>query len=109
MQIFRTTIALAALSAVLGPAASFAGDTAPAAVQAQVAAPAVAVAKAAPAPVVAAKPALPTPVYKADDYKESDVWSRIRSGYAIPDVNNSLVTKHVNWYATRPDYVARTS
>jgi membrane-bound lytic murein transglycosylase D len=59
--------------------------------------------------VAAAKPATPVPVFKADDYKESDVWGRIRSGYAIPDINNQLVTKHVNWYATRPDYVARTS
>jgi membrane-bound lytic murein transglycosylase D len=35
-------------------------------------------------------------------FREKDVWGRIRSGYAIPDVNNELVAKHVNWYATRP-------
>ena len=40
---------------------------------------------------------------------EADLWARIRSGYAINDINNELVTKHVNWYATRPDYLARTS
>jgi membrane-bound lytic murein transglycosylase D len=96
----RNIIALAALLASLGSTASFASDT-PATSAAAPAAPAV-------KPVAApAKPA--APVYKPDDYKESDVWARIRSGYAIPDVNNSLVAKHVNWYATRPDYVARTS
>ncbi|NYE60868.1 membrane-bound lytic murein transglycosylase D [Duganella sp. 1224] len=42
-------------------------------------------------------------------FREKDVWGRIRSGYAIPDVNNDLVAKHVNWYATRPDYIARTT
>ncbi len=45
----------------------------------------------------------------ADGVKETDVWSRIRSGYAIPDVDNQLVAKHVTWYATRPDYIARTT
>lgn len=49
------------------------------------------------------------PALKADDFKEADLWGRIRTGYAIPDINNELVTKHVNWYATRPDYIARTS
>jgi membrane-bound lytic murein transglycosylase D len=46
---------------------------------------------------------------KADDYKDPDLWARIRSGYAIPDIDNALVAKHVQWYASRPDYLARTS
>ena len=46
---------------------------------------------------------------KADDYKEPDLWARIRSCYAIPDVDNSLVAKHIQWYSSRPDYLARTS
>lgn len=46
---------------------------------------------------------------KADDYKDPDLWGRIRSGYAIPDVDNSLVAKHIQWYTSRPDYLARTS
>ncbi|TWI69947.1 membrane-bound lytic murein transglycosylase D [Pseudoduganella lurida] len=44
-----------------------------------------------------------------DAFRETDVWNRIRSGYAIPDLNNALVTKHTNWYAERPDHMARTS
>ncbi|WP_323144197.1 transglycosylase SLT domain-containing protein [Massilia phyllosphaerae] len=46
---------------------------------------------------------------KGDDYKDPDLWARIRSGYAIPDVDNTLVAKHTQWYASRPDYLARTS
>jgi membrane-bound lytic murein transglycosylase D len=46
---------------------------------------------------------------KSDDYKDPDLWARIRSGYAIPDIDNALVAKHVQWYASRPDYLARTS
>ncbi|CAN7416654.1 transglycosylase SLT domain-containing protein [Duganella sp. LjRoot269] len=51
------------------------------------------------------------PAKLADDdaFREKDVWGRIRSGYAIPDINNDLVGKHVTWYATRPDYIARTT
>ncbi|MTW09068.1 transglycosylase SLT domain-containing protein [Pseudoduganella eburnea] len=44
-----------------------------------------------------------------EDYKETDVWGRIRSGYAIPDVNNALVAKHIKWYADRQDYIDRTT
>ena len=49
------------------------------------------------------------PILKADEYKEADVWGRIRTGYAIPDISNALVTKHVNYYASRPEYLARIS
>ncbi len=45
----------------------------------------------------------------AEEYREEDLWGRIRSGYAIPDTDNPLVAKHVTWYSTRPDYVARAS
>ena len=45
----------------------------------------------------------------SDPLREADVWGRIRSGYAIPDINNQLVANHVNWYATRPDHLARTT
>jgi membrane-bound lytic murein transglycosylase D len=73
---------VAALVLSLAPALSFAVDTIHT-----------------PAPLISAAP----------EYKETDVWGRIRSGYAIPDVNNELVTKHVNWYASRPDYINRFS
>jgi membrane-bound lytic murein transglycosylase D len=57
-----------------------------------------------PVSKVVAKPAV-----SEDAFKETDVWGRIRTGYAIPDINNELVHKHVTWYSTRPDYFARTT
>ena len=46
---------------------------------------------------------------KSDDYKETDVWGRIRSGYAIPDISNNLVERHVKSYSLKPEYMARIS
>ncbi|MES2019389.1 MAG: transglycosylase SLT domain-containing protein [Pseudomonadota bacterium] len=78
-------------------------DTAPAAPPA----PTVAVAIALPV----AKPVLvaPAAAFKVEEYKEADVWGRIRTGYAIPDISNALVAKHVAYYSARPDYLARIS
>jgi membrane-bound lytic murein transglycosylase D len=58
-----------------------------------------------------AKPVLPQASIagKTDDYKDPDLWARIRSGYAIPDVDNTLVAKHTQWYASRPDNLVRIS
>ena len=36
-----------------------------------------------------------------------DLWDRIVRGYAIPDIHGPLVEKWEQWYAERPDYVAR--
>jgi membrane-bound lytic murein transglycosylase D len=39
-----------------------------------------------------------------------DVWARIRKGFAIPDlVDNSLVINQTTWYASRPEYIGRTT
>lgn len=94
----RNKAALAVFVLMLAPALSHA-DNAPASPVA------------AAAPTMSAKPSLQAqfPSVKADEYKESDVWGRIRTGYAIPDINNALVTKHVNYYSSRPEYLARIS
>ena len=98
----RTTYALATLALSLAPALSYAIDTAPMSSTAPVLAPVAAQAgKPAALPAAAA--------LKADDFKETDVWGRIRTGYAIPDLDNSLVSKHVNAYAAHPDGLVRTS
>ena len=94
----RTKAALAVLTLLSAPALCLADN----------------VAAATPAPTVAAAPAaklsLPAgPALKAEEYKEADVWGRIRTGYAIPDINNALVAKHVTYYSSRPDYLARIS
>jgi peptidoglycan lytic transglycosylase D len=36
-----------------------------------------------------------------------DVWQRVRQGFAMPDLNNDLVRKHVAYYKARPDYLQR--
>lgn len=38
---------------------------------------------------------------------ENDLWLRIRSGYAMPDIDSTFTTKYENWYASRPAYVQR--
>lgn len=41
------------------------------------------------------------------DRERGDLWQRIREGYAMPDLDNDLVRRWEQWYATRPDYVQR--
>lgn len=56
----------------------------------------------------AAKPAPAKPAINEDAFRETDVWGRIRTGYAIPDLNNALVSKHVTYYSAHPEHMART-
>jgi membrane-bound lytic murein transglycosylase D len=97
----RSTQALA-LAILLAPAISHAADSAPSTITQST--PGISAA-------ATARTALPASLsaVRADDYKDPDLWARIRSGYAIPDVDNNLVAKHVQWYASRPEYLARTS
>ncbi|MDD5030465.1 MAG: transglycosylase SLT domain-containing protein [Rhodoferax sp.] len=37
----------------------------------------------------------------------ADIWERIRRGFAMPDLQDELVSEREQWYATRPDYVQR--
>ena len=97
-EITRTKAALAVFVLTLAPALSHA-DTAPTAASGSGAA------------VLNAKPLLQPqyPSIKVDEYKEADVWGRIRTGYAIPDMSNALVAKHVNYYSSRPESLVRIS
>lgn len=36
-----------------------------------------------------------------------DLWERLRSGFAMPDLDTDLVRKWEAWYGSRPDYVER--
>ncbi len=36
-----------------------------------------------------------------------DLWSRIKNGYAMPNVESQYATNHEAWYASRPDYIKR--
>ncbi|MDB5863531.1 MAG: lytic transglycosylase [Betaproteobacteria bacterium] len=67
--------------------------------------------KAAPHAPSAAHPA-DTPVdpvtaSAADNGPPKNVWTRIRGGFAMAPLDNDLVHEWENWYANRPDYVAR--
>ncbi len=76
----------------------------------------------APAPVVAApveEDATPAAVIVDDDLPrpqgrvdrdldaQIDLWYRLRAGFAMPTLDNELVRKWEQWYASRPDYVER--
>jgi membrane-bound lytic murein transglycosylase D len=43
----------------------------------------------------------------ADKTAEADLWSRVRLGFGMPDLDSDLVRDRERWYATRPDYVQR--
>ena len=36
-----------------------------------------------------------------------DLWDRIRRGYAMPNLDNTLVRDREQWYTARPDYIFR--
>ena len=38
---------------------------------------------------------------------QSDVWQRIRNGFAMRELDSKLIARHEQWYAKRPEYVAR--
>lgn len=38
---------------------------------------------------------------------DADLWSRIRHGFAIPDLDTDLAQDRTQWYAQRPEYVER--
>jgi membrane-bound lytic murein transglycosylase D len=40
---------------------------------------------------------------------EKDVWQRIRSGFAMNELNSPLVKRHEKWYAKHPAYMLRMS
>jgi len=94
----RSTYALA-FALLLGPAIVHAADSAPSPIAQNNGGSAAALAK---------SMQLQAPA-KADDYKDPDLWARIRSGYAIPDINNSLVEKDIQWFTSRPDYLTKSS
>ncbi|MHB1677014.1 MAG: transglycosylase SLT domain-containing protein [Sulfuriferula sp.] len=37
----------------------------------------------------------------------TDLWDRIRKGFALNDSDSPLIETHIEWYAQRPDYVSR--
>ncbi|MEO5690132.1 MAG: transglycosylase SLT domain-containing protein [Burkholderiaceae bacterium] len=48
-----------------------------------------------------------TKVNLDDSAARSDLWHRVRNGFAIPDLDNPEVKVWEQWYSSRPDYVGR--
>ena len=51
-----------------------------------------------------------TPLLKAANSlgnPQQDLWARIRVGFSLADLDTNLVEENTNWYANRPEYVAR--
>lgn len=51
-----------------------------------------------------------TPLLKAANSlgnPQQDLWARIRVGFSLADLNTPLVEENANWYANRPEYMAR--
>ncbi|MEP7057187.1 MAG: transglycosylase SLT domain-containing protein [Caldimonas sp.] len=42
-----------------------------------------------------------------DRAARTDLWVRVRNGFAMPDLDSDLVHERERWYAARPDYVQR--
>ena len=38
---------------------------------------------------------------------QKDLWARIRVGFSLSDLDTRLVEENINWYASRPEYMAR--
>jgi len=74
-----------------------------------------------PVVVVDVPTELPAPVFRADGgdpdsvtnatielrSEYGDLWTRIRDGFALQDLDTAEVKQSETWYASRPDYVAR--
>jgi len=69
-----------------------------------------------PAPAAAAEPVPPSPPIEPmprarldplDDSARTDLWQRVREGFALADLEHDLVRKWEQYYASRPDYVQR--
>ena len=59
-------------------------------------------------PAIAVDPLRPTEQLDLDAAAaQTDLWARVRQGTAMPELDNELVRKWEQWYASKPDYVQR--
>jgi membrane-bound lytic murein transglycosylase D len=59
-------------------------------------------------PPVAVDPLRPDVKLDPEDRAaQTDLWARVRRGFAMPDLDSDLVRDRERWYSTRPDYVQR--
>lgn len=58
------------------------------------------------APAINSADSAPAPVVDST-LSQDDLWQRIRNGFAMSDLESPLIARHEQWYANRPEYVAR--
>ena len=59
-------------------------------------------------PATAAAPAFKAPALMDLTTAPTSLWQRIRNGFGLPDMASPLVSEQEDWFAKRPDYIART-
>jgi len=100
-----TSPAPTATAAAAAPASSPAPDAAASAALAAASAPAAEETASAPVPVDPLRPEVRLDL--DDRAAQTDLWARVRRGFAMPDLDGDRVRDREQWYATRPDYVQR--
>jgi len=60
-----------------------------------------------PVPAQSSSRQATAPVVAAPEPPPTEVWTRIRKGFGMRDLDNALVREWEQWYSSRPDYVAR--
>ncbi len=60
-----------------------------------------------PLPLKAVPVASAIPVAVIKQEPPADIWERIRLGFAMPNLEGSLVQDREQWYASKPDYILR--
>lgn len=58
-------------------------------------------------PILVAVP--PLRVLEVEPEAPSDLWERLRRGFAMPDVEHPRIDSHLAFYARHPDYMARVA
>jgi len=46
-------------------------------------------------------------IIQSDDPENGDLLQKVRNGFAMEELDSPLIAKHEQWYASRPEYVAR--
>ncbi len=59
-------------------------------------------------PAANAAPATQAPTLMDLTTAPTSLWQRIRNGFGLPDMTSPLVREQEEWFAKRPDYIART-
>ena len=59
-------------------------------------------------PVIGTPPPFKLPAQLDLTTAQTSLWQRIRNGFGLPDMASPLVSEQEEWFAKRPDYIART-